>query len=105
VYLSHYILANEADYFRTHGVVRESTALTFHMCSLLLPLLYGVYAAWSEIGRASCRERACVSVRRASPADRGAGRGSHAWRDVTPGLADHELFFFFKQKTAYEVFT
>ncbi len=48
VYLSHYILANEAEYFRMHGVVRESTALTFHLCSLLLPLLYGIYAAWSE---------------------------------------------------------
>ena len=48
VYLSYYILDREAGYFRQHGEVREQTALVFHLCSLLLPLLYGIYAAWSE---------------------------------------------------------
>ena len=48
VFLGYYVLAGEATYFRAHGEVRESTPLTFHLSSLLLPLLYGIYAAWSE---------------------------------------------------------
>ena len=48
VYLAYYFLDNQVDFFRANGRVQADTALTFHLCSLLLPLLYGGYALWQE---------------------------------------------------------
>ena len=48
VYLGYFLLDSQADYFRANGHVQTDAALTFHLCSLLLPLLYGLYAAWQE---------------------------------------------------------
>ena len=48
VYLAYYFLDNQVDFFRANGRVQADTALTFHLCSILLPLLYGGYALWQE---------------------------------------------------------
>ncbi len=48
VYGAYFLLDTQADFFRTTGKARPETALVFHLCSLLLPLLYGIYAAWLE---------------------------------------------------------
>jgi diguanylate cyclase (GGDEF)-like protein len=48
VYLGYFLLDIQTDYFRANGQVRADAALIFHLCSLLLPLLYGLYAAWQE---------------------------------------------------------
>jgi diguanylate cyclase (GGDEF)-like protein len=48
VYLGYFLLDTQTDHFREHGKVREDAALMFHLCSLLLPLLYGLYGAWRE---------------------------------------------------------
>ncbi|MGE8362229.1 diguanylate cyclase [Pseudomonas sp.] len=48
LYLGYFILDTHADHYRESGRVRDDTALVFHLCSLLLPLLYGLYAAWQE---------------------------------------------------------
>ena len=48
VYLGYFLLDTQTDYFRANGRVRDDAALIFHLCSLLLPLLYGLYAAWQE---------------------------------------------------------
>ena len=48
VYLAYFLLDTQTDYFREHGKVREDAALMFHLCCLLLPLLYGLYGAWRE---------------------------------------------------------
>ncbi|WP_218573101.1 GGDEF domain-containing protein [Pseudomonas sp. L-22-4S-12] len=48
VYLAYFLLDTQTDHFRQHGKVREDAALVFHLCSLLLPLLYGLFAAWRE---------------------------------------------------------
>lgn len=48
VYLGYFLLDTQTDYFRATGRVREDGALIFHLCCLLLPLLYGLYAAWQE---------------------------------------------------------
>ena len=48
LYLAYFLLDTQVDHFRTTGQVRSDAALTFHLCSLLLPLLYGLYAAWQE---------------------------------------------------------
>jgi GGDEF domain-containing protein len=48
VYLCYFLLDTQADYFRANGQVQTDAALIFHLCSLLLPLLYGLYAAWQE---------------------------------------------------------
>lgn len=48
VYLGYFLLDVQTDYFREQGRVREDAALVFHLCSLLLPLLYGLYGAWRE---------------------------------------------------------
>src|SRR5688572_13008274 len=46
VYLGYFLLDTQTDHFREHGKVREDAALMFHLCSLLLPLLYGLYGPW-----------------------------------------------------------
>lgn len=48
VYLCYFLLDTQVDYFRANGHVQPDAALIFHLCSLLLPLLYGLYAAWQE---------------------------------------------------------
>lgn len=48
LYLGYYLLDEQADYFREFGHVREDAALVFHLCSLLLPALYGLFALWRE---------------------------------------------------------
>jgi diguanylate cyclase (GGDEF)-like protein len=48
VYLGYFLLDTQADYFRANGQVQADAALIFHLCTLLLPLLYGLYAAWQE---------------------------------------------------------
>ncbi|KAF1028590.1 MAG: hypothetical protein GAK37_02156 [Pseudomonas sp.] len=48
VYIAYFLLDTQTDYYRDHGRVREDAAVVFHLCSLLLPLLFGVYAMWQE---------------------------------------------------------
>jgi diguanylate cyclase (GGDEF)-like protein len=48
VYIAYYLLDTQTDFFRDNGKVREDAAVVFHLVCLLLPLLYGVYAAWEE---------------------------------------------------------
>lgn len=48
VYIAYFLLDTQTDYYRDNGKVREDAAVVFHLCCLLLPLLYGVFAAWQE---------------------------------------------------------
>ncbi|MBF7728509.1 GGDEF domain-containing protein [Pseudomonas sp. N040] len=48
VYLLYYQLDTQIDYFVLHQQAREDAGLVFHLGSLLLPLLYGLYALWQE---------------------------------------------------------
>ncbi|MBS7664257.1 GGDEF domain-containing protein [Pseudomonas lalucatii] len=48
LYLGYFLLDIQLDHYRAEGRVRDDAALVFHLCSLLLPLLYGLYAAWQE---------------------------------------------------------
>ncbi len=48
VYISYFLLSTQADFYRDHGKVREDAAVVFHLVCLLLPLLFGVFAAWQE---------------------------------------------------------
>jgi diguanylate cyclase (GGDEF)-like protein len=48
LYLGYFLLDTQVDHFRATGQVRGDAALIFHLCSLLLPLLYSLYAAWQE---------------------------------------------------------
>ncbi|MFD3301061.1 GGDEF domain-containing protein [Aquipseudomonas alcaligenes] len=48
VYLAYFLLDIQTDHFREQGQVRQDAALVFHLCSLLLPLLYGLFGAWRE---------------------------------------------------------
>ncbi|VXD03191.1 Diguanylate cyclase (GGDEF) domain-containing protein [Pseudomonas sp. 9AZ] len=48
LYLAYFLLDTQVDHFRATGQVRSDAALIFHLCSLLLPLLYSLYAAWQE---------------------------------------------------------
>jgi GGDEF domain-containing protein len=48
VYIAYFLLDTQTDYYRDHGKVREDAAVVFHLCCLLLPLLFGVFAAWQE---------------------------------------------------------
>ena len=48
IYLAYFLLDTQADYFRAQGRPRADADLVFHLCSLLLPALYGLYAAWQE---------------------------------------------------------
>src|SRR5476651_2449728 len=48
VYIAYFLLSTQTDYYRDHGKVREDAAVVFHLCCLLLPVLYGLYAAWEE---------------------------------------------------------
>ena len=48
LYLGYFLLDTQVDHFRLTGQVRSDAALIFHLGSLLLPLLYSLYAAWQE---------------------------------------------------------
>ncbi len=48
VYIAYFLLDTQTDYYRDNGKVREDAAVVFHLCCLLLPLLYGLFAAWQE---------------------------------------------------------
>ncbi|PAU58988.1 GGDEF domain-containing protein [Pseudomonas sp. PIC25] len=48
IYLGYYLLDTQVDHYRATGKIRDDAALVFHLASLLLPLLYGLYAAWQE---------------------------------------------------------
>jgi diguanylate cyclase (GGDEF)-like protein len=48
VYIAYFLLDTQTDYYRDNGKVRADAAVVFHLCSLLLPLLFGVFAAWEE---------------------------------------------------------
>lgn len=48
VYIAYFLLDTQTDYYRDHGKVRDDAAVVFHLCCLLLPLLFGVFAAWQE---------------------------------------------------------
>ncbi|MDH4870142.1 GGDEF domain-containing protein [Pseudomonas sp. BN515] len=48
VYLAYYQLDTQVDYYQAERVVREDAGLVFHLASLLLPTLYGLYGCWEE---------------------------------------------------------
>lgn len=48
VYLGYFLLDTQADHFRATGRLLAQGPLVFHLCSLLLPLLYGLYGIWRE---------------------------------------------------------
>ncbi|TBU78789.1 GGDEF domain-containing protein [Phytopseudomonas daroniae] len=48
LYLGYFVLDEQADHYRDFGQVRDDAALVFHLCSLLLPALYGLFALWHE---------------------------------------------------------
>lgn len=48
LYLGYFLLDIQVDYYRLEGQVRSDAALIFHLASLLMPLLYCLYAAWQE---------------------------------------------------------
>lgn len=48
VYIAYFLLDTQTDYYRDNGKVRDDAAVVFHLCCLLLPLLFGVFAAWQE---------------------------------------------------------
>ena len=48
IYLSYFLLDTQVDHYRLTGALLPDAALTFHLCSLLLPALYGLFALWNE---------------------------------------------------------
>ena len=48
VYIAYFLLDTQTDFYRDNGQVRADAAVIFHLCCLLLPLLYVLYGAWEE---------------------------------------------------------
>ena len=48
VYIAYYLLDTQTDFYRDNGHLREDAAVVFHLCCLLLPMLYSLYGAWQE---------------------------------------------------------
>lgn len=48
LYLGYFLLDVQLDHFLQTTQTRSDAVLIFHLCSLLLPLLYGLYAGWLE---------------------------------------------------------
>jgi diguanylate cyclase (GGDEF)-like protein len=48
VYIAYFLLDTQTDYYRDNGKVREDAAVVFHLCCLLLPVMFGLFAAWEE---------------------------------------------------------
>ena len=47
-YLLYYQLDTQTDYFLLHDAAHQDAGLIFNLCTLLLPVLYGIYALWQE---------------------------------------------------------
>ncbi|OPA82539.1 GGDEF domain-containing protein [Pseudomonas fluorescens] len=48
VYVVYFLLDTQTDFYRDNGRVREDAAVVFHLCCLLLPVLFSIYALWQE---------------------------------------------------------
>ncbi|WP_407314584.1 GGDEF domain-containing protein [Pseudomonas sp. nanlin1] len=48
VYIAYFLLDTQTDHYRDYGKVRDDAAVVFHLCCLLLPLLYGLFGLWQE---------------------------------------------------------
>jgi diguanylate cyclase (GGDEF)-like protein len=48
VYIAYYLLDTQTDFYRDNGQVRADAAVIFHLVCLLLPAMFGLYAAWQE---------------------------------------------------------
>lgn len=48
IYLAYFLLDTQVDHHRLSGKPLPDAALTLHLCSLLLPALYGLYGLWHE---------------------------------------------------------
>lgn len=48
VYIAYFLLDTQTDFYRDNGKVRDDAAVVFHLVCLLLPLLFGLFAAWQE---------------------------------------------------------
>ncbi|MGE7992563.1 diguanylate cyclase [Pseudomonas sp. NPDC089554] len=48
VYIAYFLLDTQTDFYRDNGRVREDAAVVFHLVCLLLPTLFGLFAAWQE---------------------------------------------------------
>lgn len=48
VYVAYFLLDTQTDFYRDNGRVREDAAVIFHLVCLLLPVMFGLYAAWEE---------------------------------------------------------
>lgn len=48
VYTVYFLLDTQTDYYRDNGRVRDDAAVVFHLCCLLLPILYTLYGFWEE---------------------------------------------------------
>ncbi|WP_460046641.1 GGDEF domain-containing protein [Pseudomonas sp. S2_H01] len=48
VYTAYFLLDTQTDYYRDNGKVRDDAAVVFHLCCLLLPVMFALYAAWEE---------------------------------------------------------
>lgn len=48
VYVAYFLLDTQTDFYRDNGTVREDAAVVFHLVCLLLPVMFGLYAAWEE---------------------------------------------------------
>lgn len=48
VYVAYFLLDTQTDFYRDNGRVREDAAVIFHLICLLLPVMFGLYAAWEE---------------------------------------------------------
>ena len=48
VYIAYFLLDTQTDFYHDNGKVREDAAVVFHLVCLLLPLLFGLFAAWQE---------------------------------------------------------
>lgn len=48
VYIAYFLLDTQVDYYRAQHATRPDAALVFHLCCVLLPLLYGMYGIWQE---------------------------------------------------------
>lgn len=60
VYGGYFVLDTQVDHYRATGDVLPEAALTFHLCCVLLPLLYGLYGVWQE--RAQLLQEGCARL-------------------------------------------
>ncbi|HDS1737992.1 GGDEF domain-containing protein [Pseudomonas sp. BP8] len=48
VYIGYFLLDTQTDFYRDNGRVRDDAAVIFHLVCLLLPAMFGLFAAWQE---------------------------------------------------------